>query len=296
MSSETPTESHDRATLPESAERLRKALRAALRGPNRASKALDAVVRPNAFNTLGLVAAAATAVRGANLGNLGLLEESEAVYQALEQQQRALRQSLRSGLMAELQQRAEAAGLVLRIVGEEPLTIVLSPMTIELNLSSSTAEIRYAREVVGQCELTADAVMNARTAAMTLISDTAVATEEFFGRLAGAYHFVCQATGVAPGARIDVVDLLAPLSLGRVDRGSWRTGSLTAVEPYPRYLLAYQLSRLRRDGMLARGGFRVELGTATGGSTRNKRDVLYVPMSPAEGQYYLSLRIVKEAS
>ena len=56
-------------------------------------------------------------------------------------------------------------------------------------------------------------------------------------------------------------------------------------------MLAYQLRRLRREGTLARDGLRVELGVATGGSARDKRNVVYVPAG-GEGQYQLSLRVV----
>ena len=41
--------------------------------------------------------------------------------------------------------------------------------------------------------------------------------------------------------------------------------------------------------LLERRGRRISLGTATGGSTRNKRNVLFVPVSVTDGQYYLSI-------
>lgn len=127
-------------------------------------------------------------------------------------------------------------------------------MTIELDLKSGMGQVRYAREVVGQCKLNAAAFMDGRETAMTLIADSAVDSGAFFAQLTGAYHFAVRAIGAEPGDRIDLVELLA------------------------------------------QGGLRVHLGTATGGSTRNKRDVFYVQTAPLEGQYRLLLQVVTVVS
>jgi hypothetical protein len=87
---------------------------------------------------------------------------------------------------------------------------------------------------------------------------------------------------------VDLVDTLAPLAW-LLDPSSGRK-----TTPYPRHMLAYQLYRLQREAHLQHEGLRLELGTATGGSTRHKAKVLFVPSSHTEGFYYLSLRFVSK--
>lgn len=278
-------------TLGEVASAFRKRFRKAIAPLTRASKALDALVAPGGAAKLTLVGQALRALDGLDLSAHGMAEEHAALVARLAATNTRMITAARTSLLGELRQRAGREGMELVHLSDRPLTVLLAPLTVELDLLADVAVLHYAREAVVEVRPTAGAILEAHAKAVDGIRSRAVTSEVFFERLVAAYRLALGARGQADGERVDLVDLLLPLALLEHDVGVWRTGRPDKVEPYPRYLLAYQLNRLRRDGLLALRGRRVELGTATGGSTRNKRDVLFIPTSPAEGQYHLSVRV-----
>ena len=275
--------------LGEALRELRKALRKQVLPLERAGKALDALVGARALEELGVLDGGLPALREADLGALGLGEQQGAVVRQLEAIHGRLVGQARMALLGGLRAAAESEGLGMALVGERPLVVALAPVEVEIDVGGGAAVVRYAREVVEECAAEAGAIVEARGAAMKKIREAALPSEVFFERLVRAYRMVLAAQGEAPGERVDLVDLLAPLAL--LGAGSWRKKALGKIEEVPKYMLAYQLQRLRREGMLARDGLRVELGVATGGSARDKRNVVYVPAG-GEGQYQLSLRVV----
>lgn len=287
------TESNDRealeADLGTAVSALKKDLGKQLAGPRRALAALEALGAARALDDLAILHKHVEPLRDAELGPFGLSEAQAALAARLGAHRERLKARARSTVLAEIHRLAAAQGIDVVQVAEHPVALLLAPVVAELDFDAGTAQILYAREVVSDAELSARAVLGARDAAMERIKAGAVDSTAFFERALRAYRMVLAARGLAPGERVDLVDLLAPLGLLAQGPDAWRRD---AADGYPRYLLAYQLARLRRDGVLETGGLRVELGTATGGSTRNKRDVLYVPSSPADGQYHLSIRFV----
>ena len=216
-------------------------------------------------------------------GSLGALIASVEAH--LERQRR----SARMVVMGALKRGAVEAGVEMVRLGDSPPTVLLAPLTIELDFDVDKARMSYARQVVSETACDAEVILEARQSAIELIRSSAVPSEEFFELLRQAYRVVLFVQGRAEGERVDLVDLLVPLAAMRAGVGAWR--GVSKIDAMPRYMMAYQLQRLRREGKLESGGVRVDLGTATGGSTRNKRDVLFVPTSPTEGQYYLTLRM-----
>jgi hypothetical protein len=283
--------SEDTGSMTEAAVRLRKDLKRELAAPIRLEKALEALVRIGGEADLGVVSRAATTIAAVDLPRLGL-ESHTGLAGSLEGRRQRMRERARGTLLAALRDQASAAGLDMTIAGERPLTVELAPFSVELDLEKGKAVVLYAREPIADCGLDASEILACRDSAMTTVRSAACESTVFFGHLRAAYGLALAARQLGDGARIDLVDLRAPLALLSFEARSWRGGQLDKIAPYPRYLLAYQLSRLRRDGLLAHQGIRAELGTATGGSTRNKADVLFVPTSTSEGQYYLSLRLV----
>ena len=274
---------------------LRKGLRTALRGPEKARKALDAAVASGALERLATCVSALEALADLDLAPLGLEEGRIRSVAGLREHVTTLRREARQRLLGELRERGAADGLQIQTVAEQPVTLVISPVTVELDFATGTGRVLFAREeVLPLSELAAAAVLDARTKAMAAMTDRAVDSEAFFRRLRHAYRMVLVARGERPGTRVDLVDVLAPLALLELELGRWRSADPAKLARYPRHLLAYQLRRLRRDQALTVDGVRLELGVATGGTTKNKKDVLFVPTATAEGQYYLSLRFVSE--
>ncbi len=275
---------------------LRDALREALKPAEKAKKALDALCKKGALERIDALGRELGALEGAELGGLGLEAERAQLADGLRRHLERLRTERRASVMGPLQRLAQADGVPVRVLSESPPTLLLAPLGCELDFEAGVARLTYAREPVMEAGLDAKEILAQRDKAMALIRDAAEPTERFFRSALAAYRLVLAAREAEPGDRVDLVDLLAPLGLLATDSGRWRKTPLSKMSDYPRYLLAYQLQRLRREGALEQGGRRIDLGTATGGATRDKRNVLYIPTTADEGQYYLSVRFVAAGS
>ncbi|MGM0578246.1 MAG: hypothetical protein ACQEXJ_21160 [Myxococcota bacterium] len=275
---------------------LREELKVALRPVDKARKALDGLAKAGALKQIDRLSKHLKGLKAANLEAFALEDQRQRLVEDLEQALGRLRRERRMALLGPLQRMAGEAGIPVETVAETPPTLALSPLTAELDFEAGEARLCYARETVETAALEPEAILEARGEAMAAIKDRAVPSEAFFGRARDAYRMALVARGSEDGERLDLVDLLAPLTLLATDRDEWRKRSVSKMDDFPRYLLAYQLQRLRRDGVLERDGVRLELGTATGGATKDKRNVLFVPSTPTEGQYYLSIRFVTEGT
>ena len=136
--------------------------------------------------------------------------------------------------------------------------------------------LQYAREEVAEAKLDPTEILQTRLEAGRKIRETSLDNEVFFERLYTAYRITLLQVGQDPESRVDLVDLIPALTLLQAEPAAHRKGR-AKVKPYPRYMLAYQLARLRRQGAMQQGKVRLELGVATGGSTKNKSNVLFIP-------------------
>ncbi len=198
----------------------------------------------------------------------------------------------RMKFMTKLEALADQEELEVEKVSENPLVLYLDPITFEIDFDEGTIEMLYGHEAIdmGAIGIDAGAVLQARSDALESMERRQMESSEFFDLLYRAYRTVLVSDGAEVGERVDLVDVLVPLSMLEVDRDRLRKQGPDAMAPFPRYQLAYQLAALRRDGMLEKNGLRLDLGAATGGSTRDKTNVLYIPVGATSGQYYGSLR------
>ncbi len=285
-----PDEAVDDTHLAEGLAALRKALRAGTRDADRARKALDALAASGALGRLEVLDAHVGALRDADLSPWGLEEQRAAAVAPLRALHERMGSRARAKLLRELSELARAQGDEVTSLSATPLNVLIAPFTVEIDVGKAEARLSYARAVIASCPASAREILAACEAARQTITAEAIASADFFDMLQRAYRVALVAREGRPGDRVDLVDLLHPLALLRAGVGGWHKLPLAKVKPFPRYLLAYQLHRLRRDGALVTDGQRVELGTATGGSTRDKRRVLFIPTTPSDGQYHLSIR------
>lgn len=202
-----------------------------------------------------------------------------------------LRVKARMKFMTKVEMLAKEADLEVEKVSESPLVLYVEPVTFRIDFEQGGIESLYGHESIGECRIDAADLFEERRRAVDEMQRQALASEVFFDLLYDAYRTVLVADGAEPGDRIDLVDVLVPLAMLRVDSKKLRKKGPEAIESFPRYLLARQLATMRRDGLLEKNGKRLDLGAATGGSTRDKTNVLYVPVRGAtSGQYYGSLR------
>ena len=118
--------------------------------------------------------------------------------------------------------------------------------------------------------------------------------ERFIGQIFEAYAVRLHRTGQPLGTRLDLVDVLPELAFVLQGERFWTNPQRENFHPYSRVQFAYDLGRLRRAGRLSHKGLRMSLGSATGGSTKQKDRVLYLEDDRGSGQYYLSIRFAKD--
>lgn len=198
----------------------------------------------------------------------------------------------RQNLLSTLRDAATAQSIRFEKLSDSPPTVGLQPFNLEIDWDNNRATLSFAREPIEDTPLDAAAILKIHADAKQAIKDRAVSSEKFFAWLRSAWQLTLAARAALPDERVDIVDLLGPLSLLSTPPDSWRSLRERDLKPYPRYLLAYQIFRLRKDRCLEHEGWRIDLGAATGASTRKKQNVLFIPTSPNDGQYYLSVRFL----
>lgn len=262
-----------------------------LKDPSKAQKALETLTKKSALPAGDALEKPLRDLQKASLEAVGLEDERQALLKEIESYLERQKMKTRMQFLGDLQAFAREQDVEVVKLSDTPLTVHLAPLTVEVDFDKGTADLLYAREVVDKVKLTPRAVLEGRKLGAAKIKDRSVESPVFFDLLFQAYQFLLLSRGEPAGTRVDLVDLLVPLAMLSAGADKLRKKGIGALEEYPRYLLAYQLNRLRRDGVLEKDGRRVDLGTATGGSTKNKKDVLFIPSAGTEGQYYLSIRI-----
>ncbi len=191
-----------------------------------------------------------------------------------------------------LREAAEAGGVSFAVLTTEPPEYRLDPFTVGADFRKGMAELRYARLPLTEVELDAPAILKARTKMLEALEVERFDPGAFFDRLLSAYRRLL--AGRPVGERVNLVDALPEVAFLAQSERFRRDPSRDHYQPYGRVRLAWDLARLRRSGGLHRNGWRLGLGSATMGTTRNKDDVLYLEDEGGRGQYYLTLWFVPE--
>jgi hypothetical protein len=205
---------------------------------------------------------------------------------AADQQQRAGRRKIEFGRL--LRENAQSQGLECKMITSEPMEFSLPPFTVAVNLDENIAQMNYARLPLERLPARPDRITTACRKNLKLL-EKGWPSEQFFDALHGAYQIRLFENGSRPGERLALTDLISHVALS-FQSEKFRSDPVAGnYRPYGRVQMVYDLARLRRDGLLQRNGWRVNLGTATGASTRDKKGVLYIEENPGQGQYYLTI-------
>ena len=218
---------------------------------------------------------------GLDIDFAGLLEST-----AADQFQRLNERKVKFGQM--LIESAQSEGLTCKMIATEPMEFSLPPFTVAVNLDQNLAHIHYARLALVELPAKPGQITVALQKNLKML-ETGWSSEQFFDALYDAYRMQLFEKKGRQDERVVLTDLLARVALS-FQSDKFRSDPVAAnYRAYGRVRMAYDLSRLRRNGLLQRNGRRLNLGTATGSSTRNKKGVLYIEESPGRGQYYLSI-------
>ena len=218
-------------------------------------------------------------------------QRRQSVVERMGKQLTRLRVKARMTFLTKLDMLAGAKDLSVEKISESPLVLYLEPLTFEVDFDGGGVRLLYGHELIDDTlSINASTLIDAHAKYLAQLKKLAIPSEDFFDLLFDAYQTVLARTHGEEESRVDLVDVLVPLAMLRADDKSLRKKGIHALEPFTRYQLAWQLAQLRRDGLLEKEGRRLDLGAATGGSTRDKSDVLYIPVGAKSGQYYGSIR------
>jgi len=199
----------------------------------------------------------------------------------------ALRPMLRSRLIEGLEERAKKEGIAFEILGETPVVLRYGDLSLNLDFEKELATWTYAREKLASCPLVLEQILEIRREVLAALQGSWPGREAFFEALFAAWGAAVGRAGLPPGSRVELVQLLPEMGVEMQGRGLRKEAAAPSRAEF-----AFGLDALARSGGLEAGGKRIELGTATGGSTKDKKRVLYLEAGFGGGQYYLTLRFV----
>ena len=191
----------------------------------------------------------------------------------------------------DLKEAAEEAGVTFASLTADPPSYRLDPLTVEADFGKGTARLDYARLPLGECDLDPKSILAHRQKMLAALEGDGFVPEEYFERLHEAYRRC--AIGKSAGERVELADLLPELAFLMQDKRFKTDPTRDHFRPYGKVRLAYDLSRLRRAGLLSHKGVRLTLGVATLGTTKSKDRVLFLEDIAGKGQYYLSVAFVQ---
>ena len=191
--------------------------------------------------------------------------------------------------IAAVKRAAEAAGLAVdRLTADEWR---VGETTVVLDLEQGEARICYARELLATVRVEPDAIVKAVKKHTRALHRGDPAAQTVFEELRGAYCALIGRRGLTLGERVPIVDLLPELFVMRQSSGFWGKSDPKSPTPVSKAQLAHDLDALQRARCLQHGGWRIVLGTATGGSAARKKSVVFLETGGAGGQYFLTFTL-----
>ncbi|MCB9883063.1 MAG: hypothetical protein H6832_17050 [Planctomycetes bacterium] len=179
---------------------------------------------------------------------------------------------------------AKERSLTLTEMGQQPPVFDAGGVQVEIDFDKEEAHLSYGREPLCKTALEPVHILDARKQETERLEASWPGADVMFDAFASAYRARLGRENKPAGERVFLVDLLPELQLEASLRG------LRGVIE-DKAALAYCLDRLAREGALEREGQRIELGTATGGSTKDKKRVVFLRHGLGGGQYYLTARV-----
>lgn len=291
--SDSDSETKDRERLVSWLTKLKRHVQEKARPIVRGKKALEQLCRSGAIDKLATVVDQTDRLRDADLEEIGLEDERMQAVGRLDAHIKRRQRELRMRFARSIEKMARRREVTTETISESPLVLRVSPFVVTADFDREKATIEYAKNQLQEVHLAPDNVLDAHEEWVNRIRSKAVDSETCFRWLRRAYELVLVGRDAEYGDRVDLVDLRAPLGLlaGNID--DWRRDGQETPDPMPRWLLSYQLKHLRFDQMLEHDGERIDLGTATGDSTDDKTDVLFIRSGRDAGQYYLSIRFTE---
>ncbi|GIW41478.1 MAG: hypothetical protein KatS3mg076_2055 [Candidatus Binatia bacterium] len=197
---------------------------------------------------------------------------------------------LRQYVARHLQEYCKQKGLTLEVVRrEDPVEVRIPPFSLVLDFPRGRAAWRFARESLREMPLDVGLVLKTYEQLRREFEQRALAPADFFQRCLRAYRETLAAVGGQPGDRVEFEHFLPRLALQMQERSFRRDPRQKNYREYSRAHFAYDVWRLRREGLLSHGGWRLNLGVATGATAQQKERVIYFEDETGRGEYKLTI-------
>ncbi|MGM9991461.1 MAG: hypothetical protein ACI376_01245 [Candidatus Bruticola sp.] len=199
-------------------------------------------------------------------------------------------------------------GWKVRCTGSEPLELKVGSFYLRPNFAEGTCCVAYARMLAANdWPLEANYLFESLNELIELLNrngykddladgvkpDSLEGNElfcrEFFADVWTAYNTMLRCRRKSLGDRVPLHDIWAVLSVLRQSRKFRENGAPSLFKEYSRLQFCWDIVRLRRCAGLQCGKLRLNLSTATIGTTKNKEKVFWLDDGVGNGQYYLSL-------
>lgn len=251
-------------------------------------KALKTLASPDSLESPRKVEEACRQLGVFDPGLVGLDMDFTELLQAAEEDQLERAANRRSEFGRSLKECAEEKSISCRLITTDPMEFSVEPFTVVADLEQNKAVVLYARLPVEELQAKPERIITAAEKNLKRL-EAGWSSEEFFDALSKAYEMWLFDRKAPKGERAPIAGLLPFVALCFQNEKFRTDPKASNYRAYGRVHMAYDLSKLRRNGLLHRSDRRLNLGTATGSTTRDKKGVLYVEDRPGQGQYYLSI-------
>ena len=275
-------------TVGEMAERFFEAVDQHAKAMGKLHKALKILVDPGTLESPRKVSDVCKQLEAFDPNAFGLDIEFDDLISAIvaDQKKRVVGRKIEFGrTMNEI---AAREGVPCRMITTDPMAFFLPPFTVSVNLEKNLAAIHYARLTMEELPAKPHRIIAGLRKNLKRL-DAGWSGEDFFDALYHAYEIELFNNKGRLGDRVALINLLAFVALS-FQNEKFRSDPVAGYyRAYGRVRMAYDLAGLRRKGLLEKNNRRLNLGTATGTATQNKRNVLYIEEGDGHGQYYQSI-------
>ncbi len=268
-------------------------LKALLKQVKTQEKTVSQLLRGSKESDGPMLLAGLSSLDNAVLNRLGLGEIVEEAVTGAREQLNELRHEKKRALIKDLAALCHENGRQFKRIGDTPPELLLAPFTVTLNLSRLEAVISFARQELARVPAEAGKIIDTLESEEKKLQKRQPAPERFIEQLFWAYQAVCSRDERSIGERVDIADVLPFAALSQQSPTFLTNPVRERFTSFSRAHFLLALSLLRNTRTLEHKGHRLDLGTATGNSARNKNRVFYLPDEAGSGQLYLSMRFVR---
>ena len=255
-------------------------------------KTVSQLLRSSQENDGPQLLTALSSLDNAVLTRVGLGEIAEEAVTGVREQLNELRRLKKRALIHDLAAACQERGRPFKRIGDTPPELLLGLFTVTLDLARLEAVITFARQELARVPAEAGKILDALESEEKKLQKRQPAPERFIEQLFWAYQAVCSRDEKPIGERVDIADAFPFVALFQQTQAFLNNPVRERFTSFSRAHFLLALSLLRTTRTFEHRGYRLDLGTATGNSTRNKNRVFFLPDAAGSGQLYLSLRFV----